>query len=155
KTAVFQGASEDEIGVLIRLAGVTWAGRALGVTAQPPAFTVDDVRTIAHAAHALEESGEPEPRPETGIGRPIDRLLGEGVPAEVRAKLAPLAEYLVSAARELAEMREGEFDALYPAAAALASAGGESHTGETLVNAALEEHMAAAGLTPGGKVWMR
>src|SRR4051812_1141779 len=47
KTAVFQGASEDEIGVLIRLAGVTWASRALGITAQPPTFNVDDVRNIA------------------------------------------------------------------------------------------------------------
>ncbi|HSU14006.1 MAG TPA: DNA-directed RNA polymerase subunit beta [Longimicrobium sp.] len=156
KTPVFQGASEDEIGVLIRLAGVVWAGRALGVTAQPPTFTVDDVRAIAHAAHALEEGSEPEPRPEIGIGRPVDRLLvGDRVPAEVREKLAPLPAYLVAAAREVAAMKEADFETLYPAAAALAAAGGKPKAGDTLVNAALEEHMAAAGLTPGGKVWMR
>jgi len=152
KTPVFQGASEDEIGVLIRLAGVTWASRALGVTsAMPPQFDVDDARAIAHAAHALEESGEPEPRPETGIGRPVDRLLSENVPAEISEKLRPLADYLVAAGRELAERKEGDFATLFPAAAALAGETG----GENPVNAALEEHMAAAGLTPGGKVWMR
>ena len=152
KTPVFQGASEDEIGVLIRLAGVTWAAKALGVTsAAPPVFDVDDARSISHAAHALEEAGEPEPRPELGIGRPVDRLLREGVPQDVRDKLAPLADYLVAAGRELAERKEGDFAVLFPAAAALAAGEG----GENPVNSALEEHMLAAGLTPGGKVWMR
>jgi DNA-directed RNA polymerase beta subunit len=154
KTPVFQGASEDEIGVLIRLAGVTWAAKALGVGAEPPVFDVEDARAISHAAHALEEAGEPEPRPEVGIGRPIDRLLADGVPANVREKLKPLGAYLVAAAKELAERKEGDFEALFPAAAALAKAKGKS-AGENPVNAALEEHMLAAGLTPGGKVWMR
>jgi DNA-directed RNA polymerase beta subunit len=151
KTPVFQGASEDEIGVLIRLAGVTWAAQALGVTsATPPVFDVDDARAIAHAAHALEQAVQ-EARPEMGIGRPVDRLLTDSVPAEISDKLRPLADYLVAAGRELAERKEGEFAALFPAAAALAAGTG----GENPVNAALEEHMAAAGLTPGGKVWMR
>jgi DNA-directed RNA polymerase subunit beta len=155
KTPVFQGASEDEIGVLIRLAGVTWAAKALGVTVEPPVFDVEDARAISHAAHALEEQGEPEPRPEVGIGRPIDRLLADGVPAQVREKLKPLGDYLVAAAKELAERKEGDFATLFPAAAALAKAKGKAGAGENPVNAALEEHMKAAGLTPGGKVWMR
>src|SRR5213082_1957790 len=128
--------------------------KALGVGAEPPVFDVEDARAISHAAHALEEAGEPEPRPEVGIGRPIDRLLADGVPANVREKLKPLAGYLVAAGRELAERKEGDFEALFPAAAALARAKGKS-AGENPVNAALEEHMKAAGLTPGGKVWMR
>src|SRR5690606_5817902 len=38
KTPVFQGASEDEIGVLLRLAGATWARQALGISHEPPTF---------------------------------------------------------------------------------------------------------------------
>jgi len=146
KTPVFQGASEDEIGVLIRLAGAGWAAQALGVTAVPPKFDVDDIRAVVAAVE--EESVKDEPRPERGIGLPIDSLFVGDVPEDVAAKLQQFRDYLVAAGRELAERKEGDFADHYPAAAALAAGTGE-------LNAALDEHMAAAGLTPGGKVWMR
>jgi len=152
KTPVFQGASEDEIGAMMRVAGVTWARQALGVvTSEPPAFDLDDVRGLVEAAKAAEAASEIEPRPESGIGRSVDRLLtAPGAPQAAVDKLRDLGRYLVASAREIAERGEGTFEEQFPAAAALA----ESSTGEGL-NAAIEEHMQRAGLTPGGKVRLR
>ncbi|HEX6910462.1 MAG TPA: hypothetical protein VF142_08705 [Longimicrobium sp.] len=152
KTPVFQGASEDEIGTLIRLAGATWARQALGVQgAVPPTFDVDDARMIAETVQAHDAAAGEGSRPEMGIGRAIDWMLGAPeTPEALNGKLRSLRDYLVSAAREVAESREATLETAFPAAAALASAtGGEGLT------AALEEHMATAGLTPGGKVRLR
>ncbi|MGI9180821.1 MAG: DNA-directed RNA polymerase subunit beta [Longimicrobiaceae bacterium] len=149
KTPVFQGASEDEIGALIRLAGIRWARQALGVQATPPDFDLDDARALMEAIRALPVDGEP--RPEEGIGRSLDRLLPSGsAPAEVAEKLEAIRRFLVSAAQELGEQGESSFEEEFPAAAALAS----SATGEGF-NDAIEEHMRRAGLTPGGKVRLR
>src|SRR5690606_13890305 len=74
KTPVFQGASEDEIGVLLRLAGATWARQALGISHEPPTFDLHEIRQIIDALEAIPLDGEPIP--ESGIGRSMDRLLG-------------------------------------------------------------------------------
>jgi DNA-directed RNA polymerase subunit beta len=152
KTPVFQGASEDEIGTLIRLAGATWARQSLGVlSAMPPTFDVDDARSIAETVQAHEALAQERARPEMGIGRGIDWMAGAPeTPALLTEKLNALKGYLVSASRELAEARQQSVEEAFPAAAALAA----SKTGEGLT-AALEEHMLAAGLTPGGKVKLR
>jgi DNA-directed RNA polymerase subunit beta len=152
KTPVFQGASEDEIGTLIRLAGATWARQALGVQgATPPTFDVNDARMIAETVQAHDLTTGEGSRPEMGIGRAIDWMLGAAeTPAALNDKLRSLRDYLVAAARELAEARETTMEEAYPAAAALETARGGGG-----LTAALEEHMAAAGLTPGGKVRLR
>jgi DNA-directed RNA polymerase beta subunit len=151
KTPVFQGASEDEIGALLRLAGAHWARQALNVTAEPPTFDVHDARQVAEAVQAVEAAAGVQPRPEMGIGRAIDRIVGTpAAEGPLGDKLDALRDYLVAAARELVERGEGTFEAEFPAAFALTTTRG----GEGL-NAALEEHMLRAGLTPGGKVWMR
>jgi DNA-directed RNA polymerase beta subunit len=152
KTPVFQGASEDEIGTLIRLAGATWAGQALGVhSVAAPVFDADDARAISETVAAHDAIAGEQGRPEMGIGRAIDWMLdGETTPPDLNAKLRSLKQYLITAGRELAERREYGVEEAFPAAAALAKAtGGEGLT------AALEEHMAAGGLTPGGKVRLR
>src|SRR5579884_2101852 len=61
KTPVFQGADETEIGVLLRLAGLTWAAEALRLRARPPAM---DAATLRHVAEALRRL------PATNGGRP-------------------------------------------------------------------------------------
>ncbi|HEX6373721.1 MAG TPA: hypothetical protein VF006_32640, partial [Longimicrobium sp.] len=152
KTPVFQGASEDEIGTLIRLAGATWAGQALGVqSVAAPVFDADDARAISETVAAHDAIAGEQGRPEMGIGRAIDWMLdGATTPPDLNGKLRSLKQYLITAGRELAERRESGVDEAFPAAAALSAAtGGEGLT------AALEEHMAAGGLTPGGKVRLR
>ena len=149
KTPVFQGASEDEIGLLIRLAGVSWAAQAQHLNTPAPSFDLDEVRALIDAVRLLSFEGEP--LPEQGIGRSVDRLLSEGVaPAEVRAKLLALQNHLIAAAQELAARRERSLDAEFPATARLRAAG----TGEGL-HEALEEQLRRAGLTPGGKMRLR
>jgi DNA-directed RNA polymerase subunit beta len=150
KTPVSQGASEDEIGALLRVAGVEWARQALGITAVPPTFDLDEVRTVIRAVDAIPLDGEP--MPQIGIGRSVDRLLSAAsTPEAVKDKLRSLGEYIVAAAQELVDRGEGgTLEEQFPAAAALRG----SKTLEGL-NAAMEEHMLRAGLTPGGKVRLR
>src|SRR5690606_28419509 len=150
KTPVFQGASEDEIGTLLRFAGALWAREALGITHEAPAFDLDDIRAMTEAVRDVPTD---EPLPLGGIGRSIDRLAtAEGLPERVSQKLVALREYLVAAAEELVDRTESEktIESTYPAAVALR----DGKNGEGL-NAAIEEHMQRAGLTPGGKVWLR
>jgi DNA-directed RNA polymerase subunit beta len=150
KTPVFQGASEDEIGMLMRFAGAFWARQALGITHETPSFELSDIRAIVEATRLTPED---EPLPLSGIGRSIDRVatLAE-LPAVPAAKLKDLRNYLIAAAEELVSRSENEqtLEEAFPAAAALKTA----KVGEGL-GAAVEEHMAVAGLTPGGKVWLR
>ncbi len=151
KTPVFQGASEDEIGVLLRYAGIQWAGNALGVSGSAPTFDLGDIRAAIEAARGVPVDGEPLPA--RGIGRSIDRITtAAGAPAGVVAKFKALKKYLVSSAEELVGQRETEtaLEEAFPAAAALR--GAKSFQG---LNAAIEEHLTRAGLTPGGKVRLR
>jgi DNA-directed RNA polymerase beta subunit len=150
KTPVFQGASEDEIGALLHFAGVKWASQALGVQAVAPTFDLEEVRAVVAAVQALPADGEP--RPEQGIGRSVDRLLGaDTTPQEVAAKLKELRAYLLSATDELiARQDETAPETEFPAAAAL-----KKGKGGAGLNAAIEEHMRLAGLTPGAKVRLR
>src|SRR5436189_5571802 len=61
KTPVFQGADETEIGVLLRLAGLTWAAEGLQLAMRPPELDPDTVRRIADDLRRL---------PATNGGRP-------------------------------------------------------------------------------------
>src|SRR5438067_10379838 len=46
KTPVFQGTNEREIALLLKLAGLTWAGQALGLRTAVPTITDKDIRTL-------------------------------------------------------------------------------------------------------------
>ncbi|MQA91657.1 MAG: DNA-directed RNA polymerase subunit beta [Gemmatimonas sp.] len=150
KTPVFQGASEDEIGILMRFAGAIWARQALGIEHEAPAFDVEDIRAMVEAVRLVPSD---EPLPTSGIGRSIDRLATtKKLPEGPAAKLRALREYLIAAAEEMVARTESEetIEGTYPAAAALR----KSKKAEGL-NAAIEEHMARGGLTPGGKIRLR
>jgi DNA-directed RNA polymerase subunit beta len=93
KTPVFRGADEHEIGVLLRLAGVRWAGQALGLkqTAPDP-----DAKTIAKVVADLHQSTLL--LTEAGIAD----LAHKNALSITRELYAGLKTFLVSAARELA-----------------------------------------------------
>src|SRR5204862_1757668 len=61
KTPVFQGANETEIGVLTRLAGLSWVADALRIDVKPPTRAADTVRRLADDLRRL---------PATNGGRP-------------------------------------------------------------------------------------
>jgi DNA-directed RNA polymerase beta subunit len=150
KTPVFQGASEDEIGTLMRFAGAIWARQALGITHEAPVLDVTDIRAMAEAVRDIPVD---EPLPLSGIGRSLDRLAtAADLPEDVASKIEQLRAYLIAAAEQLAARDENEktIEETYPAAAALRKSKGLAG-----LNAAIEEHMLRAGLTPGGKVRLR
>jgi DNA-directed RNA polymerase subunit beta len=152
KTPVFQGASEDEIGALLKISGAQWAHRALGIrSAEFPRFTDEEsVALLPVADRATDAPAAKNGAVQLSLGRSLDGMLTKDTPAPVREKLQQIARYLVSATAEMVEQRGGE-DA-YPALQALGRARGDVKEG---LDAAVIEFMAAAGLTPAGKVWLR
>jgi DNA-directed RNA polymerase subunit beta len=160
KTPVFQGASEDEIGALLRLAGVKWAHQALGIASTaPPEFDQEEVRELLRGMAAVpeEEGAALTKYAEVGgngravptIGRPLDDFLARDVPREARDKLVALRDYLVAAGQELEQrfgIRLGDF---FPAVDELARKKTAS------LDAAVVELITAVGLTPAGKIWLR
>src|SRR5690606_18707502 len=113
-----QGASEDEIGTLLRFSGAIWAREALGIAHEAPSFELTDIREMAEAVRSIPVD---EPLPLSGIGRSLDRLSSlKALPDGPAAKLKDLREYLIAAAEELvarSETEESIADA-FPAAAA-------------------------------------
>src|SRR5881296_1110177 len=100
KTPVFQGADETEIGVLLRLAGLSWAADALRLEVRPPALDSERVLEIVSDLRKL---------PSTNGGRPdigtagIELLGGRSVSAETRELHHQMVDFLKFAGKELAE----------------------------------------------------
>jgi len=104
KTPVFQGANEREIGLLLRLAGLTWSREALELTATAPLQIADDeMRTML-------EGFTPAKRGEERVGLMADATLNDlnarGRSPTSKAIYARVRAYLTAAAEELA-VREG------------------------------------------------
>src|SRR5205814_338733 len=98
---VFQGANEREIGLLLKMAGVVWAGQALGLRTPAPKITDKDVRALLA-----------DIKPDRGAERiGFDRLeestlndLGaRGMSQETRDVHHAIRDFLAAAAKELAE----------------------------------------------------
>src|SRR5256712_3931075 len=99
KTPVFQGADETEIGVLLRLAGLTWAAEGLQLATRPPELAPETVRRIADDLRRL---------PATNGGPPALRQAGvpaaphPALPQEDPGLAQPVLDFLRSAPEELA-----------------------------------------------------
>jgi DNA-directed RNA polymerase subunit beta len=184
KTPVFRGADEAEIGVLLRLSGFQWAGESLRLRHVPPALTPAEITRLVQDLKKVAPKGEHTTLGEAGIamlgarGASADtrELFGQ-----VRSFLTDAAKEL--AERELEQRRqEVEFHKahgengnkgiakalkeLEKAAAvspgeALESSGKPALAGllgarsEADVDAAADELLRTAGLTPAGKARLR
>ncbi len=99
KTPVFQGADETEIGVLLRLAGLTWAAETLRLEARPPALDAERLRRIVADLRRLPSTNGHGPDiMRAGISLLASRTLS----AESRDVAHALTDFLVAAAKELA-----------------------------------------------------
>jgi DNA-directed RNA polymerase subunit beta len=151
KTPVFQGASEDEIGALLKIAGLKWAHHALGV--QNTAFPSFEFNHTVALIQATEETAQGgiggDGRPV--LGRNLSAYFSTDTPKPVRDKISEIAAYVQSAARELVGRDDGKAAELYPALTTYAA----GKSGATGLDEAVGEIMTAAGLTPVGKVWLR
>jgi DNA-directed RNA polymerase subunit beta len=160
KTPVFHGASEDEIGVLLKLAGVHWAHESLSIrSAAPPrvdeAFVrelVEEIRRGGGRERGAQGNGARPSGSPLGLGRSLDQVAEESGSKAVGAYFGDVRDYVVAAVEELTQ-RKGESDmakAGFEATAALARK--RSKEGLDL---AISELMDQAGLTPAGKMRLR
>jgi DNA-directed RNA polymerase subunit beta len=98
KTPVFQGANENEIGVLLRLAGLQWAAQALGLAARPPALDADLLRTLlADLRKAHGENGE---RPDLTTAQ-LAWLSSRAASQPTRDYFHGMRDFIAAAAQEL------------------------------------------------------
>ncbi len=96
KTPVFRGADEAEIGVLLQVAGVQWAGEALAIQATAPTPTPDTVRALVADLGAM--GVEHALLHEAGLAL----LTQRGTSAPTKALVKSIEAFLTAAAGELA-----------------------------------------------------
>jgi DNA-directed RNA polymerase subunit beta len=161
KTPVFQGASENEVGALLKLAGLKWVKQALELDVEPPT-QLDDISTMAEAAVKLpvviassEGNGNgssTDPLRHThGIGQSLDAYLGMGLTKREQKFFDDVVAYLLDAAEEIANRRGEKAADLFPAIQKL--------KGRSVVKSGLDdavvELLKHAEIFPNGKIWLR
>jgi DNA-directed RNA polymerase subunit beta len=179
KTPVFRGADEAEIGTLLRLAGFKWAAESLRIRSRAPTVTEAAITRMVRDLKAVAVNNGHTTLREAGIAE----LGTRGASEETRKLYQQLRTFLVEAARELSERevaqrrleldhlragdhkaskvtREVEKAAQVSPAEALEAAGKPALatllTGKDAdVDAAADELLRAAGLTPAGKARLR
>jgi DNA-directed RNA polymerase subunit beta len=110
KTPVFQGANEQEIGVLLRLAGLSWAGRCLAVATQAPELPPELVRqVVSDLGRASRSAASNGGRPDIAKAG-IAALGSRAVSQQSRDLFHGVRSFLVAAAKELAERELGQRD---------------------------------------------
>jgi DNA-directed RNA polymerase subunit beta len=179
KTPVFRGADEAEIGTLLRLAGFKWAAESLRLRAQPPTVTEAAITRMVRDLKIVAANNGHTTLREAGIAE----LGAKGASEETRKLYQQLRTFVSDAARELAERelaqrrveldhlragdqkqsrvaKEAEKAAQFPPAEALDAAGKPAlakllSEKDADVDAAADELLRAAGLTPAGKSRLR
>ncbi len=160
KTPVFQGASENEIGLLIKLAGLSWLVDAQGLTVDVPFRDMKVLRTLIAASSKVEAgpagapltNGEGEdPLAAQGLGADLDRYLAADLTDEEGAAVQALASFIRAAAAEWAARDGRSVEDVFPTVAAME--GKTKVTGG--VDAAAVEIMLRSGVRPDGKIWLR
>jgi DNA-directed RNA polymerase subunit beta len=107
KTPVFQGANEREIGLLLKLAGVQWAADALRLEAPRPAISDAEVRLLL--ADVKPAMGEKEDFTKLEDAS-LNELGARGVSQETRDLFHRVRDFVVAAAREIAERERQEVE---------------------------------------------
>lgn len=165
KTPVFQGASENEVGALLKIAGVSWARSALLNTKADPALNAVEIESLLKV---IQEVGGPRtigPSKPTGgngeggihqslgIGQPLDSYCTPALDKLKKGKavVQKIKDYVVETGRLVAKLREQKFTEAFPAVASLSR---KKKLKEGL-DAAMLEIMAAADIQAGGKIWLR
>ena len=163
KTPVFQGASEDEIAVLIKMAGLRWAGEALSSGVKWPLSTkdynallqvanmhpeADRIRMTADANGNGNGNGAHKP---VGIGKSLDEYTGLKLDKTGTAVLEKIRDFVVSAGTAVAEKRGEKLADVYPAVASL----GRKKSLKDGLEDGLQELLANAEILANGKIWLR
>jgi DNA-directed RNA polymerase subunit beta len=156
KTPVFQGASEDEIGVLLKLSGLKWAHEALRIPVAPPPSNLDDLKEVVGAARMLPKSikslrgGGNGDSNAVRIGHSLEAYLEIDLNAKQKQFLNDLRDYLVAAGQALATKEGTKFAEAFPHIEGLSRK-------KTLkgIDSAVQEITDKAGIFANGKAWLR
>ena len=158
KTPVFHGASEDEVGLLLKVAGLRWAHQCLEIKTEMPALDAVSTIGLLDLAHDLPAreirthgNGNGIDSAKGGIGRTLDAYLNLKLSKAQAVFFDELRDYLVEAGKELAGRRDGTFSEEFPGIAHLNR---KQKLDEGLDAAALEI-MESASILPNGKVFLR
>ncbi len=107
KTPVFQGANEREIGLLLKLAAITWVRDALDL--RTPRVTISEAELRSVIADTRHRGPDAE-RVELLIDATIDDLARRGVSPETRDVYNRIRDFLTGAAKELVDRENAELD---------------------------------------------
>ena len=165
KTPVFQGATENEIGALLKLSGLKWAAGSLELKVKPPTDLAEIEHVIGAAVqlpvamHATPTSGNGSSNGRgahaatvsLGIGQSLDAYLGLDLTKRQQKVFDELCDFLLAAADELSERADEKVGDLFPAIQKLK---GRKNVKSGLDEAAVEL-LSYAQILPNGKVWLR
>ncbi|MFN2604240.1 MAG: DNA-directed RNA polymerase subunit beta [Gemmatimonadaceae bacterium] len=107
KTPVFQGANEREIGLLLKLAAITWVRDALDLRTPRVAISEAELRSLIVDTHRSTAEAD---HVELLSDASIDDLSKRGVASETRDVYNRIREFVTSAAKELADREYAEMD---------------------------------------------
>ncbi len=151
QTPVFQGATEDEIGALLKLGGSFWAGRFLAPDVETPDVDAETIQRFVAGIQQFEGEFEPQRNGHpAGLGRSLDAYLQPKADKEGKQFLGAIGEYVLEVARAASgagtatQLKE----AGWPAAAELVG----KRSLKSGLDAAVVELMLKSGLKPGGKM---
>jgi DNA-directed RNA polymerase subunit beta len=171
KTPVFQGATENEIGSLLKIAGLRWVRSALGLRTELPIGLpeVDQLMAVAGRApvvmtgvHGSGSGGAngngngngygPTAAAFTaGIGQSLDTYLGMEMGKKEQKVFDDLVDFVLAAGEEIADKRGEKLTDLFPAVQKLK---GRKNV-KTGLDDAVAELLAHAQVLPNGKMWLR
>ncbi len=164
KTPVFQGASEDEIGALLKIAGLSWARSALLSRPAAPALDaveIHDLLAVIDAAGTPRSAGGAGGNGSqslgdadaVGIGKPLDHFCTKELDKAKKAKAAftKLRDYAVETGKMVAEAKDDKLKDVFPAVASLS----RKKVLKEGLDEAILELMAAAEILASGKIWLK
>ncbi len=100
KTPVFQGANENEIGLLLRLTGLHWAAQALRLDAKAPELPPERIKLLLDDVHRV--AGTNGDRPDLTSVK-LGALGGRAASQETRDLFHGVRDFLAAAAKEIGE----------------------------------------------------
>ncbi len=160
KTPVFQGASEEEIAVLLKLAGLRWAAATLANGVEWP-FSTPDYEAFLELVQAHPEAGgirrNPAGNGDAGpdtvveVGRSLDEYVALAARTDSEYLIAGMRNFLVAVGIRAAAKGHQVLKQRFPAIARIVHAPVKS----LALDAAVRELLAQAEILPNGKVWLR
>ncbi len=164
KTPVFQGATENEVGGLLKLAGLEWSSKALNLKTPVPSGMSEIESLISVAGKVpvkmtqetdgeipMHAQGKHPAHVSNGIGQSLDTYLNLDLPKKHQKVFEQLVDFVVAAGEELAERGGQKLGDIFPAIQKLKGRKSVKSGLDEAVNSLLSH----AEILPNGKVWLR